>query len=136
MAKFCEHCGTELRENQDICLGCGRIINKVQIKEKNHNSYLKGTAIAMISLGSLLIIGSPYVEVENVLFALTLPGLVGLISGILSLLSKKNQSLLLAAGICAIVAAIINLFAIADISIYFIYALIFGIINIVAAFKE
>ncbi len=28
MAKFCENCGKELNENQDICLNCGKAVKK------------------------------------------------------------------------------------------------------------
>ncbi|MBR5662994.1 MAG: TM2 domain-containing protein [Bacilli bacterium] len=28
MAKFCENCGTELNEHADVCLGCGKAVNK------------------------------------------------------------------------------------------------------------
>lgn len=28
MAKFCENCGKEINENQDICLGCGKAVKK------------------------------------------------------------------------------------------------------------
>lgn len=33
MAKFCQNCGSELNENQDICLKCG-----VKIKKENTNN--------------------------------------------------------------------------------------------------
>ena len=33
MAKFCENCGKELAENQDICLNCGVKAKNKEIKE-------------------------------------------------------------------------------------------------------
>ena len=28
MAKFCENCGSEIKEGGDVCLGCGKQVNK------------------------------------------------------------------------------------------------------------
>jgi len=53
MAKFCDNCGTELQEGQDICLKCGKIINK---KAANGSSSevnslaLAGFIVALVSL--------------------------------------------------------------------------------------
>lgn len=33
MSKFCSNCGSKLEEGQDLCLGCGAIINKKINKE-------------------------------------------------------------------------------------------------------
>lgn len=34
MAKFCTNCGRELKEGADICLNCGKIVDKEQVKEE------------------------------------------------------------------------------------------------------
>lgn len=34
MAKFCQNCGTELNEAQDICLNCGVQVKKVNAAGK------------------------------------------------------------------------------------------------------
>ena len=31
MAKFCKNCGKELNEEQDVCLGCGKKIEKQEM---------------------------------------------------------------------------------------------------------
>ena len=59
-----------------------------------------------------------------------LPGLLGLIAGILKITNKRNNSLLLTAGICSIVGTLINTIGILDLSIYGIFALVFGILDI------
>lgn len=28
MAKFCADCGAEIKDGQDVCLGCGKVLNK------------------------------------------------------------------------------------------------------------
>lgn len=42
MAKYCSNCGAELKENQDVCLNCGRIISVSKEKtlpKKKKKSY-------------------------------------------------------------------------------------------------
>ena len=29
MGKFCSNCGNELKENADVCLSCGQLINTI-----------------------------------------------------------------------------------------------------------
>lgn len=54
MAKFCIHCGKELNEGADICLGCGRIINGKGRDNTNPHAKSKVTAgILAIFAGSL-----------------------------------------------------------------------------------
>ena len=33
MQKFCVHCGSELKEGQEVCLGCGVLV-KTNVQEK------------------------------------------------------------------------------------------------------
>ena len=48
MAKFCTNCGKELKEGADICLNCGKIVNKeeekVEPKKVNPNAKSKVAA--------------------------------------------------------------------------------------------
>ncbi|MBQ8891771.1 MAG: TM2 domain-containing protein [Bacilli bacterium] len=57
MAKYCSNCGSELKENADICLKCGKIINNpsaFQGAPKDPNAKSKVVAgILGILLGSL-----------------------------------------------------------------------------------
>ncbi len=58
MTKFCSNCGKELKENADVCLNCGVLVNKINfptnIKTKTPG---KGLSIASMIIGivSLLI---------------------------------------------------------------------------------
>ena len=117
--------------------------------KKQHNGYRISTGIIMIVISSFVLFAalvltsnkssvySRYITIDYdalttaILFALTLPGLCTLAGGILSIVSKKNNNLLLVSGILYLVAALVNMLAITDISILFILACTFGIINIV-----
>ena len=37
MAKFCQNCGTELEEDQDVCLGCGKAVIKYNRARNGYN---------------------------------------------------------------------------------------------------
>lgn len=135
MAKFCQNCGKELNEEQDICLGCGILINKVthkKIKDKsNHRGYKTTTGIIMIVLGACMIFGASDEIYDYPLIVFSIPGLLGVVSGILTLLSKKRPNLLIISGILLFVGAFVNFLGIIDISIFMILAIIFGIFNII-----
>lgn len=135
MGKFCQNCGTELNENQDICLGCGVLIKKEAIINKDsnndHSGYKTTTGVIMIILGVCMVLGASDDMYEYPILVFTLPGLLGIVAGILSLCSKKNLTLLLISGIILFVGALINFLGIIDVSIFMILAIIFGIFNIV-----
>ena len=55
MGKFCTNCGAEVKESQDICLKCGKIINS-QVNNANTNPEAKSKiagGLLAIFLGSL-----------------------------------------------------------------------------------
>ena len=135
MARFCQNCGTELNETQDICLGCGVFINKdISAKKKNkgnHSGYKTTTGIIMIILGACMILGASDEIYEYPLIVFSIPGLLGLTSGILNLISKKKSNLLLVSGILMFIGALVNFLGILDVSIFMILAIIFGIFNII-----
>lgn len=54
MEKFCTNCGSKLKENADICLNCGIIINK-KYKEKNIKIPGRSMSIAGMILGIVAI---------------------------------------------------------------------------------
>lgn len=54
MGKFCSNCGKELKENADICLNCGVLINK-DTKVKKEKTPGLGLSIAGMILGILSI---------------------------------------------------------------------------------
>jgi len=59
-----------------------------------------------------------------------LPGIFGLLGGILNLNTKKNPDLLIPAAVIMFLGAVFNFIGILDISIFTIIAVIFGIFNI------
>lgn len=132
MGKFCSNCGHELTEGQDVCLGCGKVVSSnIKMKNKgNHNVYITATGIIMIVLGICLIAATGEAEYGSPILVFTIPGLMGLISGIITLNSKKNHKLLFTSGILLFVGAAINFIGILDISLFAILAIVFGIFNI------
>ena len=134
MDKYCSNCGQELRDNQEVCLGCGKILSKnmkIYNQDNGHKTYKVATGITMIILGALLLCvsGTPYYDKPVLVFAI--PGLCGLIAGILNINSKKNQNLLMPAAISLFLGSISNFIGIKNISLYTIVAIIFGIFNII-----
>lgn len=135
MAKFCSNCGSELNSEQDVCLKCGKVIlkeDKIEEKSKDpyHKTYKTITGIIMIILGVCLMLASDSTDYKMPLLVYTIPGLFGLISGILSLNSKKNPSLLMPSAIILFAGSLVNFIGILDISIFTILAVCFGIFNI------
>lgn len=54
MAKYCTNCGTELNEQQDICLKCGVRVNKGETGKNNPNAKSKIVAgILALFFGNL-----------------------------------------------------------------------------------
>ena len=117
--------------------------------KKNHNGFRIAVGVIMIVLGAIMFFAgitiksalestnvltrleyAQYINI-NLTLAIILPSLLVLAGGILSIISKKNNMLLLISGIAYLVAAICNICAISDISILAILCLIFGPISIV-----
>lgn len=53
MSKFCSNCGKELREEQDVCLGCGSAVSKTGKTQENKT---EGKATTGFVLGLVSII--------------------------------------------------------------------------------
>ena len=132
MGKFCSNCGHELTEGQDVCLGCGKVVSSnIKMKNKgNHSGYITTTGIIMIVLGVCLIAASGDDYYGEPILIFTIPGLLGLTAGILTLNSKKNHQLLFVSGFLLFLGALFNFMGILDLSIFSILAVIFGIFNI------
>lgn len=135
MGKFCTNCGKEIKDDQDICLGCGRIIKKEQkLPPKDHKTYIIATGIIMIIISASLLISGlseSTLEYGNRILMFTIPGVLGIIGGTLGLLGNKDKKLLLISGLVYFSGALINFVAIIDISIFAILAIVFGIFNII-----
>lgn len=135
MGKFCTNCGKEIKEDQDICLGCGKIIKKdLPPKKKDHTAYIITTGIIMIVVSFCIFIAGLSEETSsytNQIIMFTIPGILGIVGGILSLIGNKKKDFLLISGLVFFAAAMINFVAIIDISIFTILAVIFGIFNII-----
>lgn len=56
MAKFCENCGAELKENSEVCLECGKYVSKkgndgnISSIDANNKLALAGFIVSMVSL--------------------------------------------------------------------------------------
>lgn len=140
MDKFCRNCGKEILPEQDVCLGCGKMIQRTEnrtTKSKNHNTFYTVSSIIMLVLSfCLLVTGVTYGDAYgNSLMIFLLPGMFALFAAILCLVGKKNKTLLIISGVSYIVGGFINFLAILDISIFTIISVIFAILNIVFASK-
>lgn len=156
--KFCSNCGKEVVENNVVDNTQNNQFNpemneyfkqKLENK-KNHSGYRIASGVVMIVLGAIILLSALTISDAldsrsyrsfsdmylayrglNITFVFTLPGLLILAGGILSIVSKKNNTLLLISGVAYLTAAIINMCAISDISILFILCCVFGPINLV-----
>lgn len=155
MAKFCGKCGAEITE--DFCTSCGAKASEATatvnsdvneyfrdklMSKKRHNAYRIAAGVIMLILGFLVTFaGILYDELDvsiafdNVALALVLPGIFTFVGGLLSIISKKVNVLLLCSGISYILAAIFNAVGIQNISLLFILCAIYAPINIVYYFQ-
>lgn len=46
MEKYCSNCGNELKENADVCLKCGKLLNV----KNNNSTNKKGTGLSIASM--------------------------------------------------------------------------------------
>ena len=153
MGKFCSKCGTKIEGS--FCTNCGTkadvkaetvISNDVNdyLKDKarakrDHDIYRLVVGIVMIIVGVCIFIaslGEEYIEKYedlgyDVTLGFTLAGIAALVGGILSIVSRKNNKMLLVSGVCYVAAAICNVCGIEDISLLFIMCCIFAPLNFV-----
>lgn len=148
MSRFCVNCGTEVNEN--FCPNCGakvgqvNTINDVQTvqksdSKKSYNVYKLIVGIIMIFFGFCLVVFSGDSDKTylyelagyDIALAFTIPGVLCLISGTLSIISRKKFILLIPTAVLFFITAIVNMIGISDISILFLMCCVFGILNIV-----
>lgn len=135
MGKFCSNCGKELNENQDICLGCGVMVNKpnpetTTVQKPKHSGYYKVSSVIMIILGALFVLGANQSFPDSA-GLIIIAGILSIIGAILTLNGSKNKDYIMYGGILYFIAVVLNFLCIYDISIFMILAIIFGILNIV-----
>lgn len=151
---FCANCGYKVEQEvtNQITPEMAEYLNRQMYGKKCHNGYRISTGIIMIVVGAILLFTALYLESlksdpykyyrsaniyrsiisnVNIIATFVIPSLLCIAGGILSVISKKQNTLLLISGILYLVAALCNMVAISDISILFILACTFGVINIV-----
>ncbi len=69
MAKFCENCGAELKENSEVCLECGKYTSKKGNNGNGNDNNKLALSGFIVSMASLII---------------NFAGIVGLVGAILS----------------------------------------------------
>ena len=89
-----------------------------------HKGYGITTGIITLVLSGLIFVAGLQVT------ALLAIGALGVIGGILSLLANKNKMFYLISGIILLVAALLNIVIIKNVSLFAIYAVVIGIFNI------
>ena len=134
---YCTNCGAKIENSENTTIQHNNVVyTNIQQKENNYDGYRIAVGIIMIIIGGLVSLGgvqatSSYGLTEMQIYtALIIPGFLTIISGILSIVSKNNNVLLLVSGVLYFVAAIANFFTIRDISILFILCAVFGSLNI------
>lgn len=147
MQEYCGNCGNKLEEGAKFCSSCGHpvmqaadlnvnnmndlnpINSNVSNSDNKRGTYKLITGIIMIILASCLILAGMD-DMEETIMIYTIPGILGLIAGILNICSRTNHNLLKTAGILFLVGAGVNFIGIFDISIYAILSVVFGILNL------
>jgi len=159
---FCKNCGTPLQPGYQVCPSCGTPVAPVQQPmpmnnqqpmggvqmpmgpqpyyqvppKPKYSGYFMASSIIMLIFGVLLVLGSGTQDTTvDTTMALVLPGICGIVGGILCLIGKNNKIMIMVSGGVYILATIINSIAIGDVSIYGILAIVFGVLNIVFGLK-
>jgi hypothetical protein len=162
---FCKNCGTPLQPGYQACPSCGTPVTAMPQPmpmnnqpmggpqmpmgqpmgpqpyyqappKQKYSGYFAASSIIMIIIGAILIVGSgSQTAFDDVTMALVLPGICGVVGGILCLVGKKNKVMVMASGGVYILATILNSIAISDVSLYGIAGVVFGILNIVFGLK-
>lgn len=92
MAKFCSNCGNEMNDNQDVCLKCGKEVNRVN---QNYNGVVSqkskvAAGLLAIFLGTFGVhnfyLGYTGKAVTQLLLTILSCGLLSIISAIWSLI--------------------------------------------------
>ena len=104
MAKYCPNCGTELKEGQEVCLNCGKVLKKEEPQNNNVNNNKSKVAAGLLGifLGSLGIhnfyLGYNGKAVTQLLLTVLscgilspISGIWGLVEGILILSGNINK---------------------------------------------
>lgn len=117
MGKFCTNCGHELQDGADLCLGCGKVINKGQnnsSKKKTNGLAISGFVISIISL---------------MLFWFPLAFIISIVSLVLSIVGVFKSKMYDGKGfaISGIVVSVIAFIISALFSFIYFLAAIFGI---------
>lgn len=91
MAKFCQNCGTELNETQDICLKCGVSVRRNTTADVNSNAKSKlAGGLLGIFLGALGVhnfyLGYTGKAVGQLLISILSCGILSVVSGIWGLI--------------------------------------------------
>ena len=120
---YCQHCGKKIKENQDVCLSCGKSVSNNSSKIKIYKTF--SGIISIILGGYLELIAEETYEVGIVQGI----GFLTIIAGILTLCSNSNNALSTTSGIFLIICFIgITLLA-ETISIFSCIILTFGVLN-------
>lgn len=91
MAKFCQNCGNELKENQDVCLNCGKNVRKVETANVNPEAKSKiAGGLLGIFLGALGVhnfyLGYTGKAVAQLLISILSCGILSPVSGLWGLI--------------------------------------------------
>ena len=140
---FCTNCGTKVAEKAEATKIISSAANdyledKIRAK-RDHDIYRLVLGIIMIILGFCIFMVSlddgSIDKYELIGYDMTLgfmlPGIATLVGGILSIVSRNNNKMLLISGICYVAAAISNVAGIQDVSLLFILCCIFATLNFV-----
>ena len=143
--KFCPNCGNKAVEEGTVVTQEVADYMKTRLEnKKNHGTYKMVVGIIMTILGTLILVGGLDDGVEllgdladyDTTLAFVVPGVLTIIAGVMLIVSKFVKELLPISGVAFLVAAIVNMIGISNISILAILGIIVGILNIVYFFNK
>lgn len=99
---YCNNCGTKIIDGADVCLNCGRLLNKL---EDNKQAGKKGLGISSMILGilgvflAIIFLGVAYDEISyydywgfgDVMGFIILPGILGIVGLCLAITERTNH---------------------------------------------
>ena len=135
MAKYCSNCGKELQEKQDVCLNCGKVVEKM--KKNNHFTFYKVTGIIMLFLSIFcFIIYGTNEDTDAMFYSYGFPSVFLFFGSIIQLVGKRKKGLIITAAVLYIFSGISTMYGMDKFSMFAIICFTFAGINLYFSCKK